>query len=811
MPGIICAVSTCKEYHKSLKDQGLKLHPFPKDPTLRERWYTFCKRRGRWNPSKSRICSHHFKNEDFVKGTCKGKLKRTAIPTIRCPSISQHTSDILRKVNNEYIHNSFKKNTTVKDQEIETNLSLLSKLRRNNSNIEIEFEQNTPEHRSYKPRSVKSIVLKDLSVPVIKVDALEEECNRLSQENKNIKEKLKKLQEQAASLPSLTDTTGTNIQPKYIIDLRDIRDLCRTCLLKSKHLTPINDKITLPNAEATEILISKALESILSTPLAVSDNVPNQICETCKNQIIFIATIRYAFEKANSILQLYSTGNLEKQAINKQNTIERDNTEINILPQCKVEEEDIFEEYINDVQSPEEIDCELEDGVNEDLVSDDPLESDKSLMYVSKVEPLLLQTDISIEDPPSRPKSPRYSKTRKFKSRISHTCPICYTVLPLDDFISHITGHKALQKYLRGPKNIRKTLYQASPRADTGLLGSEGEILHICYICQKQLKAAEYVIHMNQHFATDHFNCDKCGRVFKRKKFLLSHMVVHNDDPPYKCATCGKGFVIEINYKCHLLTHKDDELPYTCPECDRKFSNPTHLKRHMTIHTENVNYSDKYKYKRCTYCHQSVNTLKSLNSHVCKNPGFYRCKYCQKVFETSTARIIHISSLHNSTKNTPAFCKKCNVTVMDINTHKSSKHPRIKHLCTVCGSYVWNIYAHMHRHKGSRNKGKGSLTYHCPVCRKQFYHRNVLNKHVLIHSSEKPFMCSFCARTFNNQYNLQVHERVHVGERSHVCTFCDKAFLEKSYLNKHMKTHKKGSCQNNFYSPGPDILQDDGE
>ncbi|CAG9827867.1 unnamed protein product [Diabrotica balteata] len=417
--------------------------------------------------------------------------------------------------------------TSDEDQEIERNLDLISKLSRDNSNIEIEIEPNTPEHRSYKPRPLKALVLNGLNAPIIQSDALEGHCNRLSQENKDLKEKLKTLHKQNAGLLSLMDNTGTNRQRNDIIDLRDIKDLCRTCLLKSKNLTHINDKITLPSAQATcllksnnlthiydtmtlpsaqatEIVISKVLESILSTPLAVSDNVPTQICETCKNQIIFIATIRYAFEKANSFLQLHSTGHLEKQTINEQNTIERDNTDINNFLECKVEE-DLYEETSNDLQGSEEINWEFVDCIKEDLVSDDdPLESDPSIMCVSKVEPPLLQTDISIGEAPNRPNSPRYSKT----SRISHTCPICYKDLTLADFLLHIRGHKALKKYLGGPKYICQTKYQASPITDKGLLGGEGEILHICYVCQKKLKATEYFVHLN---------LPPCSRVFKKQ------------------------------------------------------------------------------------------------------------------------------------------------------------------------------------------------------------------------------------------------------------------------------------------------------
>ncbi|XP_050498087.1 uncharacterized protein LOC114332213 isoform X2 [Diabrotica virgifera virgifera] len=585
----------------------------------------------------------------------KQKLKKLQKESASLPSLTDNTG-IDRFIEDQEIERSLsiipkltKNNSNI---EIERSLSVTPKLTEDNSNIEIDIELKIPEHVSYKPQPVKAQESKN-----IVEESLKEYCKRLSEENKNLKEKLRKLENQSASLPSQTNNTGTDTQPRDIIDLRDIRDVCRTCLLKSKNLTHINDKITLPSpqstcllksnnlkhindkitlpiAQTTEIMISKALESILSTPVEVSDNVPNQICETCKNQIIFLATIRCAFEKANAILQFHSTDRLQKKAINKQNTSEKDDTEINISPQCKVEEEDLFEETLNDLHSPEQIDCELVDNVDEDLVSgDDPLEFDNSVANVSEVDPLLLQPDITVEE--ARPKSSKYSKTRKFKSLISHTCPICCTVLSLADFIPHVKGHKVLQKNLRVPKNILKGPYRASPSVDKGLLSGEGEILHSCHVCQKQLKAVECITHLSQHLAADQSVCDKCGRVFKNKKVLLSHMAVHNDDRPYKC----------------------------------------------------------------TFCHQSVTRSESLKSHVCTNPGSYRCKYCQKLFETAAARTTHISSVHNSAKHIPGFCRKCNVAVMDLSTHRISKHPTTKHLCTVCGSYVWNIDVHMHKHR----------------------------------------------------------------------------------------------------------------
>ena len=67
-----CSVSKCK----SVK----KLHSFPSDTDVKEKWSQFCKKPVTWTPSQSsKICSKHFQPSDFRS---KGRLMPYAVPTI---------------------------------------------------------------------------------------------------------------------------------------------------------------------------------------------------------------------------------------------------------------------------------------------------------------------------------------------------------------------------------------------------------------------------------------------------------------------------------------------------------------------------------------------------------------------------------------------------------------------------------------------------------------------------------------------------------------------------------------------------------
>ena len=82
----------------------------------------------------------------------------------------------------------------------------------------------------------------------------------------------------------------------------------------------------------------------------------------------------------------------------------------------------------------------------------------------------------------------------------------------------------------------------------------------------------------------------------------------------------------------------------------------------------------------------------------------------------------------------------------------------------------------------------------CSECGSAFAKKCHLDRHLLVHSGEKPFKCSQCGKAFAAKRYLERHLTVHTEERPVQCPRCDKAFKNKEGLLSHRKyCHNKGN------------------
>ncbi|CAG2058550.1 unnamed protein product [Timema podura] len=108
----------------------------------------------------------------------------------------------------------------------------------------------------------------------------------------------------------------------------------------------------------------------------------------------------------------------------------------------------------------------------------------------------------------------------------------------------------------------------------------------------------------------------------------------------------------------------------------------------------------------------------------------------------------------------------------------------LMHVCKLCNKCFDSQYS-LNYHKIFHSKLKHYMCDYCGI----FFVRKVLERHLKVHTDERPFECEECGRTFKEKTILRKHLRIHYGERNYMCELCGKKFVSLENLGVHKYSH----------------------
>ncbi|ODN04538.1 putative zinc finger protein [Orchesella cincta] len=166
----------------------------------------------------------------------------------------------------------------------------------------------------------------------------------------------------------------------------------------------------------------------------------------------------------------------------------------------------------------------------------------------------------------------------------------------------------------------KRTRGPSKRKSQTPANNDEYQLPSQCDTCGKFLKDPSSLRqHKQIHLAIRPFLCPEpeCGKSFRRKFHMQTHLLIHKGDKKHQCADCGRLFLLQKDLVSHERIHSG-ERPFQCSNCSKSFILKSHLVMHLRTHTG----ERPYKCEVCLKCFSQANSLRlhKKKLHLDNNP-----------------------------------------------------------------------------------------------------------------------------------------------------------------------------------------------
>ena len=148
--------------------------------------------------------------------------------------------------------------------------------------------------------------------------------------------------------------------------------------------------------------------------------------------------------------------------------------------------------------------------------------------------------------------------------------------------------------------------------------------------------------------------CEVCGKVSKNDQSFYLHRLTHPTGTDQKCDQCDKLFPTRSKLWTHIVyVHKKYKAPnrlktFVCEFCGKVYKSKNSLESHM-----NVYHSSDRKTFDCKVCEKSYSSDMALRVHLNSHTGKkdYTCEVCGMKFTQGYSVVRHKKVVHSTVQD----------------------------------------------------------------------------------------------------------------------------------------------------------------
>ncbi|XP_047514227.1 zinc finger and BTB domain-containing protein 24-like isoform X7 [Pieris napi] len=254
------------------------------------------------------------------------------------------------------------------------------------------------------------------------------------------------------------------------------------------------------------------------------------------------------------------------------------------------------------------------------------------------------------------------------------------------------------------------------------------------------------------------------------------------DRKQFECNQCDKKFGSKQSKSMHIKAVHRGERPYRCPECGLSFAYPRSLALHALAHRRRRAAADTGY--ACDVCHKVCERESSSRARAGLASDLGPSRRPQVLSHPSSVTY-HKQAAHGATQYVCGQCGKRFHHRQLLQRHQLVHSKRRPFDCEICAATFKtkaNLRNHLQLHSGVKK-------FSCEVCPQRFSHQTSLTLHMRWHTGSKPYSCETCGKRFSQKGNLSEHERIHTGEKPFACPLCPRRFTTSSQRRLHARRH----------------------